>query len=210
MRRIMNFQKLIGLKFLFISYHFYLFYCLSQKSGGLEFFSVSAYSDLLIWVIKLKRSFIYVNNNDSSVIDNFIENIAYNLSLVVHGKLFDDVYILMHPFHLQSKWLLRDLNFKQSLLHDDKYPQSEYQMTHHKQQIDVIKKLQSILGTEKWNSTRILMYKKLSQIKELEWFKQQIVRPRQKRSVIYFSDPFFDQQWHLVSLSIVYTLFIYR
>lgn len=44
---------------------------------------------------------------------------------------------------------------------------------------------------------------KLSNHSAIVWFERQVAKSRQKRSVMHFTDPQFQKQWHLVSLGLV-------
>lgn len=177
--------------------------CLAIGSGkskyGLaykqSFHSSSASLDLLQWIVTFK---LFASPREHSLIDS----IATNLSLVYYDKLFDGpsaIYLFIHPVHLQDKKSFRKSNNKFS--HFEQQGEELKFSSHYERQLEGIHRMRASFGTENWNNFAEFTNARLSEIYEIEWFKQQTARLRQKREIIYFADPAFDQQWHLVSLS---------
>lgn len=182
--------------------------------------SGSCHLDTLSWAVKLKDSTFLSNIFSAYSLEEKVKNIAKETGMIVEGPIghFSNIYLFSHPFSKHYTALCPDyqhshdiLTFQENKLlsfiknSSDHIPVKRKSLFNFNLKNSASTKAKNI--TDNFHSvtnnlTAIIKHTEamLDEHKYVDWYTRQTVRRRTKRS-LYFNDPDFDLQWHLVNLA---------
>lgn len=158
----------------------------------------------LTWIVELSthcdiNQILHEHFSCSHHISSVFNQSSFSLILLKKIEPFNNTYLIAHPYYKLYKKIKRKYitNYKKYILLHDSYMKRE-QIT--KRNSTCFKpRLSYLIDTEVFISLKNCVNKFLQKNLCIEYFQQEILRPRNKRMKIEFEDPLYKDQWHLVS-----------